>query len=252
MAWYVNFSREAPTSRRCPSKKFPRSWICSITDPESASDLPPLLKCCTSLDNSPPRNGEKEGRGCAPGPRGSWPALSRSLVLGIVVFGTIVGLFRPVCQDRFGTHFREKYAGTHFCERKFPNQGTQMGAEIAQRPEQCATTAKTSERKRAGHKTGGPGGTAPGALSSGFLRRKPGSRPEAGGNPRGRSGPASVLTGPPCQLRQGDSHSPAGPNSRGCICSPRRAAATVAVTSPISATREVGLPTGSSWRKGTK
>ena len=66
MAWYVNFSREAPTSRRCPSKKLPRSWICSITDPESASDLPPLLKCCTSLDNSPPRNGEKEGRGQAP------------------------------------------------------------------------------------------------------------------------------------------------------------------------------------------
>ena len=128
-----------------------------------------------------PRNGKKEGRGCAPGPRGSWPALSRSLVLGIVIFGTIVGLFRPVCQDRFGTHFREKYAGTHFCERKFPNQGTQMGAEIAQRPEQCATTAKTSERKRAGHKTGGPGGTAPGALSSGFLRRKPGSPAGVGG-----------------------------------------------------------------------
>ena len=117
-----------------------------------------------------PRNGEKEGRGCAPGPRGSWPALSRSLVLGIVVFGTIVGLFRPVCQDRFGTHFREKYAGTHFCERKFPNQGTDMGAVIAPPPEPCGTTAKTSERERAGHKTGGPGGTAPGALSSGFLR----------------------------------------------------------------------------------
>ena len=29
-----------------------------------------------------PRNGEKEGRGCAPGPRGLWPAHSRSLVLG--------------------------------------------------------------------------------------------------------------------------------------------------------------------------
>ena len=43
-----------------------------------------------------PRNGEKEGRGCAPGPRGSWPALSRSLVLGIVVFGTIVGLLPSV------------------------------------------------------------------------------------------------------------------------------------------------------------
>ena len=68
MAWYVNFSREAPTSRRCPSKKLPRSWICSITDPESASDLPPLLKCCTSLDNSPQRkSGSPAGVGGAPG-----------------------------------------------------------------------------------------------------------------------------------------------------------------------------------------
>ncbi len=55
-----------------------------------------------------PRNGEKEGRGQAPWTPGSWPAHSRSLVLGIVVFGTIVGLFPPVCQDRFGTHFRGK------------------------------------------------------------------------------------------------------------------------------------------------
>ena len=32
-----------------------------------------------------------------------------------------------------------------------------------------------------GHKTGGPGGKAPGALSSGFLRRKPGSPAGVGG-----------------------------------------------------------------------
>ena len=48
--------------------------------------------------------------------------------------------------------FEKKYAEKHFCERKFPNQGTYMGHEIAQRPEQCATTAKTSEWKRAGPK----------------------------------------------------------------------------------------------------
>ena len=68
-----------------------------------------------------------------------------------------------------------------------------MGTVIAHRPEQCGTTAKTSEWQRADPKTGGPGGNAPGALSSGFLRRKPGSRPESGGNPRRRSVPATIL-----------------------------------------------------------
>ena len=69
-----------------------------------------------------------------------------------------------------------------------PNQGTYMGPVIAPPPEQCGTTAKTSEWKRAGHKTGGPGGTAPGPLSPHFSgemgtppgRRAPGAlRPEA-------------------------------------------------------------------------
>ena len=34
--------------------------------------------------------------------------------------------------------------------RSVPNQGTQMGTEIGARPEQCATTAKTSERAASG------------------------------------------------------------------------------------------------------
>ncbi len=60
------------------------------------------------------------------------------------------------------------------------------------------TPKRASANERA-IKEGGPGGAAPGALSSGFLRRKPGSRPESGGNPRGRSGPAPVPTWPPCR-----------------------------------------------------
>lgn len=43
-----------------------------------------------------------------------------------------------------------------------------------------------------------------------------------------------------------------GARSRGWSCSPFRAAATVSATREKSATREVGLPRGSSWRKGTK
>ena len=65
----------------------------------------------------------KEHQGQAPGPRGSWPAHSRSLVLGIVVFGTIVGLFPPVCQDRFGTHFRGKICWKAFLRKKVSKSG---------------------------------------------------------------------------------------------------------------------------------
>ena len=43
----------------------------------------------------------------------------------------------------------------------------------------------------------------PGALSSGFLRRKPGPRPGPGGNPRGRVHPATALTGPPTEMVTG-------------------------------------------------
>ena len=111
--------------------------------------------------------------------------------------------------------------------KSVPNQGTQMGSETAPPPEQCATTAKTSECQRAGHKTGGPGGLPPalflpisrenwgpppgrrgprGAAPRGTgkaptTRRvrstPPHPRPGPGGNPRGRSGPAAVPTGPP-------------------------------------------------------
>ncbi len=55
-----------------------------------------------------------------------------------------------------------------------------MGYETAPLPEQCATTAKTSEWERAGHKTGGPGGLPP-ALFSPFLGRN--------GDPAGQAGP---------------------------------------------------------------
>ena len=47
-----------------------------------------------------------------------------------------------------------------------------MGHEIAQRPEQCGTTAKTSEWKRAGPKPGGRGDTPRDSLRPGFLLEK--------------------------------------------------------------------------------
>ena len=73
-------------------------------------------------------------------------------------------MLRPIW-DAFSS---KKYAEKAFYERKSPNQGRKMGGEIAPRPGQCGTNPKTSERQQAGHKTGGPGSTAPGPLSPHF------------------------------------------------------------------------------------
>ena len=83
-----------------------------------------------------------------------------------------------------------------------PNQGTQMGTETAPPPEQCATTAKTSEWERAGHKPGGGGGPPPRLFASGLsLRESLDPRPGPGGNPRRRAHPAAVQKGPPTDSR---------------------------------------------------
>ena len=118
-----------------------------------------------------------------------------------------------------------------------PNQGTYMGTETAPLPEQCATTAKTSEWERAGYKTGGPGacsfspflgrngdpcrvGGPPGAPRG--TRKAPATRrvrstppPGTGREPRGRSGPAPVPKGPPADSRGPPKvlpHAPEGPS----------------------------------------
>ena len=53
--------------------------------------------------------------------------------------------------------------------KSVPNQGMYMGTVIAYRPEQCGTTAKTSECQRAGPKLGGRGATPRDSLRPGFL-----------------------------------------------------------------------------------
>ena len=84
--------------------------------------------------------------------------------------------------------------------RSVPNQGTQMGTEIGARPEQCATTAKTSECQRAGPKKRGAGGIPPRLFASGLSLEKAWiPRPGPGGDPRCRSGPAQVPTEPPAR-----------------------------------------------------
>ena len=74
------------------------------------------------------------------------------------------GCFLRYAKTDLGRIFREKICWKAFCERKFPNQGTYMGPVIAHRPEQCGTTAKTSECQRAGPKKRGGGGPPPATL----------------------------------------------------------------------------------------
>ena len=79
--------------------------------------------------------------------------------------------------------------------KSVPNQGTYMGTETAPPPEQCATTAKTSECQRAGHKKGGAGGHPPRLFASGLSLEKAWiPRPGPGGNPPRRCQPAPVQT----------------------------------------------------------
>jgi hypothetical protein len=68
--------------------------------------------------------------------------------------------------------------------KSVPNQGTYMGIVPAPPPGQCATTAKTSEWQRAGHKKRGGGGPPPATLCvRAFSRESLDPRPGPGGTP---------------------------------------------------------------------
>ena len=188
------------------------------TSRRSAPGAPPARRGSPFL----PRNGEKEGRGCAPGPRGFH---SRSFPLagfwdcclwdgrGAIT----TGILKPIW-DAFSS---EKYAEKAFCERKFPNQGYTDGCRNSPSTGTMRHNRQNERARASGPQNRGSRGHCPRrSFPPAFSGESRAPRPESGGNPRGRSGPAPVLTGPPCQLRQGDAHSPAGPSSRGCICSP--------------------------------
>ena len=121
-------------------------------------------------------------------------ARSHSLVFVVVISDTAEGQFPPIYQDRFGTHFPEKYAEKAFYERKSPNQGRKMGGEIAPRPGQCGTNPKTSERQQAGYKTRGPG-ACPWCSFLRLSSKKVGLPAGVGGEPTSQ--------GPPCNGSNG-------------------------------------------------
>ena len=161
-----------------------------------------------------PRNGEKEGRGQAPWTPGFY---SRSFPLAgfwdRCIWYDGRALTTDILKPIWDAFFGGKYAEKHFCERKFPNQGTYMGTVIAPLPEQCATTAKTSECQRAGHKKGGAGGHPPRLFASGLSLEKAWipARDRAGTHLAGANLRRSN-TGPPADGREAH---PAPPGRRG-------------------------------------
>ena len=113
------------------------------------------------------------------------------------------GYFVRYAKTDLGRIFRGKICCKAFLRKKAPKSGHADGCRNSPTTgTMCPTTPKRASANERTIKEGGPGGKAPGALSSGFLRRKPGSRPESGGNPRGRSGPAPVQTRTTCRQQR--------------------------------------------------
>ena len=98
---------------------------------------------------------------------------------------------KPTLEHRFPENTRKKHPPKESPQIRARRWGRHYPTTAPLRP----TTPKRASEQRAGHKPGGPGGNAPGALSSGFLRRKPGSPPESAGIPPRRVPPAPVPTG---------------------------------------------------------
>ena len=129
---------------------------------------------------SPEKWGER-GPGASPlDPRFLWPLVPTRWFLGSLSLIRSRGYFLRYAKTDLGRIFEKKYSGKHFCERKFPNQGTYMGAVIVPQPPRCATQrqSRTSEQRVA--LTPGGGGASP----------RDSLRPGPGGG--------STSQGPPC------------------------------------------------------
>ena len=83
--------------------------------------------------------------------------------------------------------------------KSVPNQGTQMGTVIAPQPEQCATTAKTSECQRAGHKMGGRGPSPATLCVRAFSRESLDPPPGTGREPTSQGPPCDGPNGTTCR-----------------------------------------------------
>ena len=197
-------------------------WTCAGPNP---APLPGAARCCVPFGwvaRKHPRGAVPWGPAC---PAGS-PFLSREMgergsgrcPLDPGVYGPLTlvrsfwgslslirsrGDFLRYAKIDLGRIFRGKICCKAFLRKKAPKSGHADGCRNSPTTgTMCPTTPKRASANERTIKEGGPGGKAPGALSSGFLRRKPGSRPESGGEPRRRSGPALVQTRTTCRQQR--------------------------------------------------
>ena len=203
----LRWSKPGPPAGGSPMLRTLRVGGSEAPSGRSAPGGPPARRGSPFL----PRNGEKEGRGRCP----LDPGVYGPLTLGRSFWGSLSlirsrGDFLRYAKIDLGRIFRGKICCKAFLRKKAPKSGHADGCRNSPTTgTMCPTTPKRASANERTIKEGGPGGKAPGALSSGFLRRKPGSRPESGGNPRRRSGPALVQTRTTCR-QQRRSARPAG------------------------------------------
>ena len=98
---------------------------------------------------SPEKWGER-GPGASPLDPGFYgPLAAARSFLGSLSLIRRRGYFLRYAKTDLGRIFPEKYAEKAFCERKFPNQGTDMGTVIVPQPPRCATQrqSRTSEQR---------------------------------------------------------------------------------------------------------
>ena len=87
------------------------------------------------------RKPEERTPGLRPGPGFLWPLVPTRWFLWWLFLIRQRGNFLRYTKTDLGRIFEEKYAGKHFRERKFPNQGIDMGPGIVPRPPRCAPTS---------------------------------------------------------------------------------------------------------------
>ena len=90
----------------------------------------------------------KEHQGSALDPGFLWPLVPTRWFLWWLFLIRQRGNFLRYTKTDLGRIFEEKYAGKHFRERKFPNQGIDMGPGIVPQPPRCAPTSQKPSPRR--------------------------------------------------------------------------------------------------------
>ena len=154
--------------------------------------------CPAGVPISPEKWGER-GPGASPlDPRFLWPLVPTRWVWGWLALVRSKGCCLRYAKTDLGRIFEKKYAQKEFFERKFPNQGTYLGPETAQRPFRCAPTLKAFPL---GGRWAGKAGSDEGAiLYPTFPCRRRDLSPRRLSSPAPLGNPVAPSSAPVCAL----------------------------------------------------